>query len=409
MTSREQAPAAARLDNVSRRAVAGLAVTQIIGWGTTFHLPAVLGSVMAPSIGISMEVLFGGISVQLLASAMVAPRVGRRIDRLGGRAIMVCGSLLLSLALVLISQAQGPILYFIGWALIGFATPMALGAGTQASLAQVAGPGARRAVSVLLFFTGLPSFFFWPLASWLEPIIGWRNTALLFAAMHLLIAAPIHFAILSRRIPVRLSASGAPMEDGLPPQARRSAFWLLAAMLAFAGTISWGVALNIIELLKAGGLSPTAAVFIATLAGPIQASARIIEFMFGSRYPATITGLVSAAVMPLAFVGVLIGGGEVWAAVVFVACYGISNGLMTLARATIPLALFGRGEYGTWTGRLTTPQNLVFAASPVLFAWLLQRQGPQIMAWVGLAMAVGCLIAMVLLARYARRHRSSSS
>lgn len=395
-----------RLDGVSRRAVAGLAVTQIIGWGTTFHLPAVLGSVMAPSIGISMEVLFGGISVQLLASALVAPRIGRRIDRLGGRAIMVCGSLLLALALVLISQAHGPILYFIGWALIGVATPMTLGAGTQASLAQVAGPGARRAVSILLFFTGLPSFFFWPLASWLEPMIGWRHTALLFAAMHLVICVPIHFAVLSRRIPVRISASGMPMEeDGLPPHARRGAFWLLAAMLAFAGMISWGVALNIIELLKAGGLSPTTAVFIATLAAPIQASARIIEFMFGGRYPATITGLVSAAVMPLAFVGVLIGGGAVWAAVMFVVCYGISNGLMTLARATIPLALFGRGEYGTWTGRLTMPQNLVFAASPVLFAALLQRQGPQLMSWVGLAMALGCLFAMVLLARYAQRHR----
>jgi len=394
-----------RLDGVSRRAVAGLAVTQIIGWGTTFHLPAVLGSVMAPSIGISMEVLFGGISVQLLASALVAPRIGRRVDRQGGRAIMVCGSTLIALALALISQAQGPLLYFLGWALIGFATPMALGAGTQASLAQVAGPGARRAVSVLLFFTGLPSFFFWPLASWLEPMIGWRHTALLFAALHLVVCVPIHFAVLSRRIPVRLSASGTPMEDGLPAPARRGAFWLLAAMLAFAGMISWGVALNIIELLKAGGLSPTTAVFIATLAAPIQASARIIEFLFGSRYPATITGLVSAAVMPLAFVGVLVGGGAVWAAVMFVACYGISNGLMTLARATIPLALFGRGEYGTWTGRLTTPQNLVFAASPVLFAALLQRQGPQVMVWAGLVMALGCLIAMVLLARYVRRHR----
>ncbi|MBX3502707.1 MAG: hypothetical protein KF889_24950 [Alphaproteobacteria bacterium] len=394
-----------RLDGVSRRAVAGLAVTQIIGWGTTFHLPAVLGSVMAPSIGISMELLFGGISMQLLASALVAPRIGRRIDRRGGRAIMVGGSVLLALALVLIALAHGPMLYFLGWALIGCATPMTLGVGTQASLAQVAGPGARRAVSVLLFFTGLPSFFFWPLASWLEPMIGWRQTALLFAAMHLVICVPIHLAVLGRRIPVRIAASGVPMEDGLPSQARRGAFWLLAAMLSFAGMISWGVALNIIELLKAGGLAPGTAVFIATLAAPIQASARIVEFMFGGRYPATVTGLVSAAVMPLGFVGVLVGGGAVWAAVTFVVCYGISNGLMTLARATIPLALFGRGEYGTWTGRLTTPQNLVFAASPVLFAALLQRQGPELMSWVGLAMALGCLLAMILLARYAGRHR----
>lgn len=394
-----------RLDGVSRRAVAGLAVTQIIGWGTTFHLPAVLGSVMAPSIGISMEVLFGGISVMLLGSALVAPRVGRRIDRLGGRAIMVVGSLLIGVALVLISQAHGPILYFVGWALIGFATPMSLGAGTQASLAQVAGPNARRAVSIMLLFTGLPSFFFWPLASWLEPIIGWRQTTLAFAALHLLVCVPIHFAVLGRRIPVRLSASGASPQEGLPPAARASAFWLLAATLSFAGMISWGVALNIIELLKAGGLPPTTAVFIATLSAPIQASARIIEFLLGGRYPSTITGLVSTSVMPLAFIGLLIGGGAAWAAVMFAVCYGIGNGLMTLARATIPLTLFGRAEYGTWTGRLTTPQNLVFSVSPVLFSALLSHQGPGLLAWAGLAMAAGSLIAMALLARYAQRHR----
>jgi MFS family permease len=360
---------------------------------------------MAPSIGISMEVLFGGISMQLLASALIAPRVGRRIDLLGGRAVLVIGSLLLCLALVLISQAHGPILYFIGWALIGFATPMALGAGTQASLAQVAGPSARRAVSILLLFTGMPSMFFWPLASWLEPMIGWRHTTLLFAALHLLICVPIHFSVLRRRIPVRLSSSGAPLQDGLPPAARARAFWLLAATLSFAGMISWGVALNIIELLKAGGLPSTTAVFIATLSAPIQASARIIEFLFGGRRPPTIIGLLSTSVMPLAFIGMLIGGGSVWAAVMFAACYGVGNGLMTLARATIPLTLFGRAEYGTWTGRLTTPQNLVFAASPVLFSALLSHQGPGVMVWAGLVMAAGSLIAMVLLARYAQRHR----
>ena len=394
-----------RLDGVSRRAIAGLAVTQIIGWGTTFHLPAVLGSVMAPSIGVSMEVLFGGISMQLLASALIAPRVGRRIDRLGGRAILVTGSLLLCLALALISQAHGPILYFIGWALIGFATPMALAAGTQASLAQVAGPAARRAVSILLLFTGLPSFFFWPLASWLEPMIGWRDTTLAFAALHLLVCVPIHLGVLGRRIPVRLSGSGAPLEEGLPVAARRGAFWLLAATMSFAGMISWGVSLNVIELLKAGGLPAATAVFIATLSAPIQASARIIEFLFGGRYPPTITGLLSACVMPLAFVGMLIDGGALWAAVMLAVCYGIGNGLMTLARATIPLTLFGRAEYGTWTGRLTTPQNLVFAASPVLFSALLSRQGPGTMVWAGLVMAVASLIAMVLLVRYAQRHR----
>jgi hypothetical protein len=89
----------------------------------------------------------------------------------------------------------------------------------------------------------------------------------------------------------------------------------------------------------------------------------------------------------------------------FAACYGIGNGLMTLARATIPLTLFGRAEYGTWTGRLTTPQNLVFAASPVLFSALLSHQGPGVMVWAGLVMATGSLLAMILLARYAQRHR----
>ena len=400
-------PPASRLDGATRRAIAGLAATQIIGWGPTFHLPAVLGDRMGASLGLPGEVIFGGVSMMLIGGAIAAPRVGVRLDRLGGRRIMALGSIVMALALATIALAHGPLVYLAGWTIVGLAMPMALGAGAHTALAQVAGADARRAMSILLFFTGLPSFFFWPLASFLEPLLGWRATTLIFAAMHLVVCVPIHLAVLPKKAPVWRGGGGGGVaeETGLPEAARRRAFWLLAATLSFSGMISWGLALHTIGLLKALGLPAATAVFVASLSGPVQATARLGEFAFGQRASAIVTGLVAASVMPLAFVVLLLTGASTTTATLFAIFYGVSNGLMTLARATMPLALFGRRDYGAWTGKLTTPQNIMFAASPIVFAAVLSREGPVATLWLGLAVSLGAVLAVVALGSHARKSR----
>ena len=73
-------------------AIGGLGITQIIGWGTTFSSLTMFGSTISVDLRLSREVVFGGITMMLLVSALLAPRVGRMVDAKGARPIMIAGS-----------------------------------------------------------------------------------------------------------------------------------------------------------------------------------------------------------------------------------------------------------------------------------------------------------------------------
>ena len=73
------------------RATVGLGFTQIVGWGTTFLMPSVLGRHIEHDLGLPSEVVYGGITVMFGVGALFAPRVGRLIDRTGARTLMASG------------------------------------------------------------------------------------------------------------------------------------------------------------------------------------------------------------------------------------------------------------------------------------------------------------------------------
>jgi hypothetical protein len=72
-----------------------------------------------------------------------------------------------------------------------------------------------------------------------------------------------------------------------------------------------------------------------------------------------------------AFLGAI--GGP--AAAVFALLHGAGNGLLTISRGTLPLALFGPVGYGLRTGIIAAPARITTAAAPLLFGLLLDRMG----------------------------------
>jgi len=64
------------------------------------------------------------------------------------------------------------------------------------------------------------------------------------------------------------------------------------------------------------------------------------------------------------------------AAVPFVLLHGGGNGLQTIARGTLPLALFGAAAYGLRTGLMAAPARILQGAAPLLFGLVLDRSGP---------------------------------
>ncbi|MCA0320450.1 MAG: MFS transporter [Proteobacteria bacterium] len=382
---------------------APLAVTQITGWGTTYWIPAMLAGPLERDIGLTAEAVFGGVTVMLLVSAVVAPRFGRLIDAHGSRWPMVAGSLVLALALLVISQATGTVSYLAGWVLIGIGMPLALTQAAAAAMAQIAGPKARQAIGLLMMIGGLSSSVFWPLSAYLEANIGWRQMCMLFALAHVVICAPIHLLALGRVQPHRPRdaepAATSPAPPRLSPEERRAAFILMATAFSLTGFISWGLPLQLIEILKAYGHPAAFAVFAGTLIGPAQVAARFAEMTFGGRIGILTVGVISAALMPLAVLLPIIGPASPAIAIGFAIGYGMSAGAITIVRNVAPLALFGKETYATMTGWLSLPQNIVFALSPMIFAATMRHSGPTATLVLAFGAALAALAVMMILDR----------
>jgi MFS family permease len=388
------------------RATIGLGFTQIVGWGTTFLMPSVLGRHMEDDLGIPSEIVFSGITVMFAVGAICSPRIGRLIDHTGARTIMASGSVVYAVALAGLAFSQGLVTYLLCWAGLGIASTLALSTPSSIALAQVAGPGARRAIGMLAIIGGFASTVFWPLAGALDVAVGWRGTLLAYAAIHLFACAPVHLLVLPNRPPSHhLVASAAPAPTGVAPEVQSRVFLLLSLTLASGAFVFTGAMVHMIEILRGLGHAPASAVFLASMIGPTQIAIRLFELLFGHRYSIMNSAVFGSAMLPFGLALVLLDGGSFAIALVFIAAYGIANGLKAVQRATLPLALFGRGQFGAYMGRLALPQGIVSAAAPPVMAAVLSNFGTSGALWLIFAAAMLSLLAMILLARLARTIR----
>jgi predicted MFS family arabinose efflux permease len=290
-------------------AIVGLGFTQIVGWGSTYLMPSVLGRHIEESLGIPSEAVFGGITVMFGVGALFSPRIGRLIDRTGARGIMAWGSVLYALSLTALAFSQGLVTYLACWAGLGVASTLALSTPSSIAIAQVAGSRARQAIGMLTIVGGFASTVFWPLTGAIDAAVGWRNTLLLYAAVHLLACAPIHLLVLPRKPPSHATAAAsAPSPVGVPSHVRPRVFLLLSLTLSSGAFVFTGAMVHMIEFLRGLGHDAATAVFLGSLIGPSQVSIRIFELLFGHRYSIMNSAVFGSAMLPFALALALIDG-----------------------------------------------------------------------------------------------------
>ncbi len=385
------------------RVTLGVGFTQIVGWGTTYLMPSVLGRHIQDALNIPAEMVFAGVTVMAAVGAICAPKVGRFVDRRGARLVMAVGSVVYGLALALLSQAEGAATWLSGWVLIGLASALALSTPASIALVQVAGPGARQAIAMLTIIGGLSSTIFWPLTGVIDAAIGWRATLLLFAGLHLVACLPIHLLILPHRPPEHpISSNAAATAGGVEPHDQRRVFLLLSLSLSFGAFVFAGVQLQMIEMLRGLGHSPASALLLASMIGPAQVAIRIFELLFGHRYSIMRSAVIGSLLLPIGLGLAMLAGNLFAVALVVVLAYGFSNGLKAVQRSTLPLALFGRAQFGQYAGRLALPQGILSAVSPPVLALVLTQFGTRTALALALTMAAASLFAMIALARRAR-------
>jgi MFS family permease len=372
------------------RAVSVLGVTQILAWGILFYTPVLTMPLIAADRGWSLAFAMGGFSLALLVSGFLAPMVGGLIDRVGGNVVMAAGSLIGALGLVLLVHAANPFLYMAVWFVLGIAISANLYDPAFATLGRIFGLAARRPITALTFAGGFASTVSWPATQFLLSATDWRTTYLVYAAELAIIAAPLHAFVLPRG---RVPDAPATDEPATPPDvvlpSSGWAFALVATGFAIYAFVPSGLAAHLLAMFGRAGIDASTAVLIGALFGPSQVAARLCEFMFaGNVHPLAMTRfalmlLVASFCLAAAF------GFPVAVAIAFAVMFGAANGLMTIARGAVPLALFGAAGYGRLLGRIAKPFQIVQALAPVILAFVIERGTD--MAGLALTGACACV------------------
>ncbi len=396
------APEEAAYWSQRHRIITALGVTQILAWGSSYYLLAVLARPISQSTGWGYGWVVGGLTLGLLVSGLVSRRVGRLIDTHGGRPVLATSSVCLGLGLALLAVAGSLPVYLLAWVVLGAGMGAGLYDAAFSTLGRIYGTRGRKAITLLTLWGGFASTVCWPLSAFLAEAIGWRGTCLVYAGLQLALALPLHLFVLpteARRHQARptadLSTPGNPPAD----TARARLIVILAVIVTTAGVISATWSVHLIAILQAQGATLAAAVALGALVGPSQVGARVVEMLGGGRHHPIWT--LAASVLLIMTGLALLAIGFPVPALALVA-YGAGQGIFSIARGTFPLALFGAEGYGRLMGQLATPSLIAQALAPSAAALLIVNAGTHATVVVLTLLAGANVLGVALLWRVAR-------
>jgi MFS family permease len=383
-----------------------LGITQITAWGTSYYCLGVLAKPIVAETGWPMTTVFLGFSVALLVMGLISASVGGLIDRIGARAVMAVGTIIVSAGLAALSQVNGSASYLAVWAVIGVGMRCCLYDAAFAALVQVTPTRGRTAISYLTLYGAYASTVFWVIGHYLNEGFGWRGTLIIFAAINLVVCLPLNWIGLARREPsdrtavAAVAATASPDGPQLEGRKRLVGIVLFALIMSLNGFVFGVVSLQLVPLLEAAGLAGAIAVWVASLKGHGQFAGRLVEIFFGRNLKAMTIARIAIAVVPASLVVLFLARGDVWQLAAFTLLLGASQGVITIVRGAVPLALFGTQGYGTVLGLIATPILLVNAFSPTIFALLVDQFGWQISMYALFGCAVITWIAIEAMSRW---------
>ncbi|MCZ8373975.1 MAG: MFS transporter [Beijerinckiaceae bacterium] len=383
-----------RLAPENRKAIiAALGIGQTVGYASSYYLPAVLATPMAASFGVSPVWVFAAFSAAMIVSALIGPWAGGRIDRLGGRGILIASNLIFAAGLALMAASTALPWLVAGWILMGIGMGIGLYDSAFAALAKIYGRDARSAITGITLIAGFASTVGWPLSAWLEAHYGWRVACLGWMVIHLGLALPLHLILPAGGTsqPVNTPPGEA---IAAPPGVRTRDMAILAFVFAVTWFTSTAMAAHLPRMLEAAGATPVAAVAAGALIGPAQVAARVLEFLFLNRVHPLLSARIATLAHPVAAGLLMIAGGP--AAAAFALLHGAGNGVLTIAKGTLPLALFGPGGYGLRQGLLSAPARVMQAVAPLLFGILLEHSGAQAI-WLTTGLGLMAFLLLLLL------------
>lgn len=385
------------------RQVFALGTTQTIAWASSTYLPAILAAPIAQELGVTRATVFGAFSVSLLVMAACGPYAGRAIDTQGGRRVLAISNVVLAAGLALLAAANSTALLFAAWCVLGAGMALGLYDAAFATLVRLHGHGARGPITGITLIAGFASTVGWPLSTWLDAHVGWRGCCIAWAAIHVLVALPLNLLCIPQHAEGTNADESANAGSSTgqnvtnvtsADDASQRSFILLGIFFAATAYVTSAMAAHLPGLMMATGVTAAVAVTAGALLGPAQVAARILEFTAGQRlrvHPLVIAR-IATALHPAGALFITGLFGLPAGAFGFAMLHGAGNGMITIAKGTLPLALFGPAGYGHRTGVLSVAARGMQAVAPFTYGLVLEHAG------AGMAFALSSVLSLLALA-----------
>ena len=351
-----------------------------------------------------------GFSLALLVAALLAPAVGRFVDRHGARALMTGGALLGAALTFAWSRVTSLPAFYAVWTAMGLAWAAVFYPVAFTVIAVWFRRDRPKAMLLVTLVAGLASTAFIPLATFLLERFGWRSSVALLSGVVALCAVPLWLFVRHRPADLGLHPDGlhpnrAALEHSSPTLEpdlslqtvrRQPAFWWLTLAFALNAASTVALAAHLVPLLLERGLSPALSAVAAGAVGLTSLLGRALFTPSAFHFSLNRSSLLVFAVQALALLSLLTLPLS-WGLWPFVLLMGASNGAATLSKAGLIAELYGSRNYGAVSGLITLWMGLTAATAPLLVGVLHTALGGYTPVLWGLAAC--SLLGLVALAR----------
>jgi MFS family permease len=375
------------------RAVWTLALTQALGYACFFYIFAALLIYWQRETALSDGVIAAGPLLATLVSALVAPGVGRAVDR--GRAVpmMAAGPVIGAMSLIVLALARGELGWFAAWTGLGLAQALCLYDVCFGMMIRRFGPEARGAITRVTLVAGLASTLAFPAGAWLAEGWGWRGAVWVAVAVALGVMLPLQVRaarVLAQGTVAEVTARDVPRLRWAEVL-RMPGFLGLAVLFCLVNLNHWMLVNHIRPMLEALAVPVDLGIVAAAVIGPAQVLGRLALAGAGARVGTGAASWITVGALVVAPVFLVLAVGWPVAAVGFAACQGAAMGIITILRPVLVAETLGQERYGAVAGMMAIPGLAALAVAPLIGTGLQALGGVWLMIGVGFAFALGAV------------------
>lgn len=362
---------------------AALGIAQILLWGGSYFILSVLSKPIMQETGWSYQMVYSALSLALLISGLVLPRIGRIIDAYDKNYILQYAGVIMACGLILMGLSRHFVLYLISWTIIGISMGMGLYDALFASLGKKYGPGTGKVIVQVTLIASLAPSISWYLLSLMLDTYSWRTVCFIYAAMLLLTIFPLYNFVFrqpgtapaKRTISRETATASGEMKGKL--------YYLLLVHFTIGAVVTTGIIVHLIDILSDKSMSMTTVIGTVAFLGPSQAGVRVLELLTSRK-----SSLLSAVISGIAIMaGILLLSTAPIVAISGVIILGMGNGMRSILRGTLPLEIFGQEKYALIISKLARMPLIAQALTPFITGWLIQQFSVSVFLYIFCALA----------------------